>query len=309
MVIVDMHEVNLRAVDLNLLVVLEALLEERSVTRAAERLHMSQPAVSRALQRLRDTFDDLLIARSGTHYTLTPRAEHLQVELTWVLKNIRQMVQAPKFDPLRTRQVVRMAGPDVEVCQLVPELLAHLQHAAPTLQVELDSRPSDYFSALVNGDIHFVISGLAPSQQDDQLHRIFLESTEVGLMMGAAHPLASQSIDLEAYLTARHGYISLTGRGPAFADATLKAMGKKRNTVLRLTSFASVSDYCERSDLVFMLPKSIVEHVGKQRDVVFRPVPEELRAPELNFYLYWHQRNHRDPMHRWLREVVQSLVV
>lgn len=298
-----MRKVNLISVDLNLLVILEALLEEQQVTKAAERLHMSQPAVSRALQRLRETFADPLLVRSREGHDLTARAQQLQEELKTTLQRISQMIEAPRFEPATATQTVRFAGPDLEMALFVPNLLAAMHEQAPGMRVELDSQPADPFEMLARGEIHFAITGLLPETGMDQLHRILLESTELAIIMRNDHPLAQVPMTLDTYLSARHGYIALTGKGPMTSDLRLKELGKKRNTVLRLTSFMAVADFCEKTDLLFMLPLKLIQHLAAGRNVMIREVPPELKRDRaLNLYLYWHKRNHKDPMHMWVRE-------
>ncbi|MDN2661457.1 LysR family transcriptional regulator [Neptunomonas sp. CHC150] len=299
-----MREVNLRSIDLNLLVVLEALLEERQVTKAAERLHMSQPAVSRALQRLRHTFSDPLLVRSGDGYDLSERAKQISTDVKSVLANIKQIIAEPQFDPATSKQIIQIAGPDLEMALYLSDLLGVLQDAAPLMQVELDSRPADYFEMLARDDIHFAVSGFGPNVGEDQFHRTVLGQTGLAIVMGANNPLANKEITLDEYLNARHGYVSLTGQGPAFMDTHLKELRRKRTTVLRLTSFMGVADFCETTDLLFMLPVSLIERLAIGRNVVTRPLPTDLKLPNLNIYLYWHARHHNDPMHRWVREQI-----
>lgn len=295
---------NLRSVDLNLLVVLEALLEERQVTKAAERLHMSQPAVSRALQRLRHTFSDPLLVRSADGFDLSERAKQMSTDVKSVLANIKQMIAEPQFDPLTSKQVIQIAGPDLEMALYLPELLRVMQHQAPFMQVELDSRPADYFEMLARDEIHFAVSGIEPSVGEDQFHRTLLGVTDLAVVMGKNHRLAKKAMTLDDYLSARHGYVSLTGQGPAVMDSRLKELRRKRSTVLRLTSFMGVADFCETTDLLFMLPVSLIERLALGRDVVKRPLPTGLDLPKLRLYLYWHARHHNDPMHRWVREQI-----
>jgi DNA-binding transcriptional LysR family regulator len=308
MVNVCMQEVNLRSVDLNLLVILDALLEERQVTRAAEKLHMSQPAVSRALQRLRQTFSDPLLVRSNEGFDLSERAASLKLELKLVLGHIQQMIAEPEFDPHSSRQTVSFAGPDLELALYLPKLLGIMEEKAPNMVFSLDSRPADYFEKLAKGEIHFAISGIEPSSGEDQFHRVVLDYTSVALLMGKHNPLAEGEITFERYLSARHGFVSLTGQGPSIIDGRLKELRKRRKTVLRLTSFMGIADFCESSDVVFMLPTSLLERISVGRNLVMRPLPEELAAPRFGFYLYWHERFHKDPMHRWIRQQISQLV-
>src|SRR5687767_7148340 len=132
-----MRGVDISAIDLNLLVVLEALLLERHVTRAARRVHMSQPAVSRALARLRRLFEDELLVRVGQHMRPTPRGEVLLPGVQQVLAGVRELVSPSTFEPARARGVVRIAAPDIVTYMLVPPLLRRLQEEAPDLDVEI----------------------------------------------------------------------------------------------------------------------------------------------------------------------------
>ena len=299
-----MRKVNLRSVDLNLLVVLEALLSEKQVTRAAEKLHMSQPAVSRALQRLRSVFSDPLLVRSAEGYDLTTRATEMMGDLKTILQSVEQIIAEPEFLPFTSKQHVKIAGPDLETALYVPDLMAMMRHEAPDMQIDLDSRPADYFEMLSKGEIHFAISGVPPDGGEDQFHRVLLDTTERAIIMGAQHPFANKRLSLDDYLKCRHGYVSITGKGLPMADIRLKAMGKKRNTSLRLTSFMTVADFCEKTDLIFMLPVNLIERLAVGRAVVWQPPPEALQAEPLQFYLYWHARDHHDPMHRWVRSAI-----
>lgn len=304
MMMFTMRKVNLRSVDLNLLVVLEALLEEKQVTKAAERLHMSQPAVSRALQRLRSTFADPLLVRSAEGYDLSVRAGQIIGDLKSVLHSVSQIISETEFSPKASKQIVKIAGPELETGLYIPDLLAIMGQDAPDMQVELDSRPADYFDMLSRGDIHFAISGVAPQTAEDQFHRALLDITDIALIMGAHHTLASKEITLDEYLSARHGYVSITGKGPAMMDSKLREMGKKRKTVLCLSSFMSVADFCEKTDLVFMLPTNLIEKISLGRAVVTRKLPPQLKAEPLPFYLYWHARDHHDAMHQWIKNAL-----
>lgn len=290
--------------DLNLLVILDVLLEERQVTKAAERLHMSQPAVSRALQRLRRLFSDPLLVRNQDGYDLTVRAAHIQSDLRTVLQGVQNIVTEPEFNPAMSRQEVKIAGPDLESALYIPELMSEMHTLAPGMSIDLDSRPNDYFEMLANGDIHFAISGIPMESGESQFHRVLLETTETAILMGQHHPLAGKKMSLDDYLNSRHGYISITGKGLAMADVKLKEIGKQRQTVLRLTSFMAVIDFCEKTDLIFMLPLNLIEKLAQGRRVVCQEPPELLRTPALNFYLYWHERHHHDPMHQWVRRLI-----
>lgn len=297
-----MHKLNLRKIDLNLLVILEVLLEERHVTRAAERLDMSQPAVSRALQRLRETFDDPLLVKSMHGYDLSARAEELLPGLKSILQDLGKLVDRPRFDPGSSDAQVRVACLDLEGALFLPKLLETMRREARQMQLDIHSQPGDHFMLLQQGDVDFVISGLAPPQGESQINRVPLATTHVVCVMRHDHPLAVGELNLDAYVSASHGYVSMTGRGVSVMDQLLRGYGLQRQVVVRTNSFLTVPEFCARTDLLFALPQIVAERLTRDGQLIMKTLPSELAERELLFYLYWHQRNHRDPMHRWVRQ-------
>lgn len=305
-VILTMREVNLRSVDLNLLVVLQQLLETRHVTRAAEMLHMSQPAVSRALQRLRVTFDDPLLVRTTQGYDLSARAEELFPRLQELLAGLTKLIAESEFNPAEAEDVVRVYGLDLEVACFVSPLIQILRREAPRMRMEVRTEPRDHFDLLEQGDVHFCLTGMTPKNSEDQYRRLLISQTNSVCVMSADHPLADSDLSLEDYLTASHGLVSITGRGPGLIDDRLAALGQKRHLMLRLSNFMTVADFCEDTDLLFVLPEVVAKRVALGRNIVLKPVPEELRSSGINFYLYWHERYHRDPMCIWIRQKIMQ---
>ncbi|NVK44165.1 MAG: LysR family transcriptional regulator [Oceanospirillaceae bacterium] len=297
-----MHKLNLRKVDLNLLVILEVLLDERHVTRAAERLDMSQPAVSRALQRLRETFDDPLLVKSIHGYDLSARAEELLPALKSVLQDLGQLVGQPVFDPAVSADLVKVACLDLEGALFLPRLLVTMRREARQMQLDIHSQPGDHFMLLQQGDVDFVISGLSPPQGEGQINRSPLATTQVVCVMRHDHPLAGPELTLDAYVSASHGYVSMTGRGASVMDQRLRGYGLQRQVVVRTNSFLTVPEFCADTDLLFALPQIVAERLTRDGQLIMKPLPSELVERELRFYLYWHQRNHRAPMHRWVRQ-------
>lgn len=303
-----MHEVNLRSLDLNLLVVLQVLLEERHVSRAAERLHMSQPAVSRALQRLRQTFNDPLLVRTADGYDLSARSQILIPQLVSVIQGVQTMISKPEFDPASADSLVRISGLDLEMAVYLPKLTRHLQRIAPKLRLEMVPQKDDHFKLLDKGDIHFSMTGLEPKYGFDQFHRMEVDRMPAVCLMDQDNPLAHQPLTIERYTQARHGLVSLTGRGPGFVDLLLEKEGLTRTVYLRLYSFISVADFCQGTDLIFTLPLRLAERITESSSLVIRTLPPELRHPSISFYLYWHSRFHRDPLCQWLRSQFQQVL-
>lgn len=302
--IIDMREVNLRGVDLNLLVILEALLESRQVTHAAHRLNMSQPAVSRALSRLRVLFGDALLVRGDSGLVLTERGRELQAPLTAALSGVSRLIAEPEFDPGTATTPIRIGCLDLEASIYLAPVIERLQRAAPGMPVEIHSHPADYFDGLAAGNLHLAISGLEPQQGQAAFHRRIVDSTTSVCLMRDRHDLAEGRMTLERYLEARHGVVAITGKGPAIMDGRLAAIGRTRHVVLRLSSFLNVPDACSGTDIVFSLPHRIAERLARRERLVTRALPSALQSPGFPMYLYWHSRHHDDAMHRWLRRLV-----
>jgi len=297
-----MREVNLRSVDLNLLVVLLQLLHTKHVTKAAEQLNMSQPAVSRALQRLRATFDDPLLVRTLHGFDLSARAEGILPQLEELLAGVSQLIAEPQFNPAEAEDVIRVYGLDLEVACFVSPLIKILRHEAPKMRLEVRTEPRDHFELLERGDVHFCLTGMTPKTGEDQYRCLLIAQTKTVCIMSADHPMAGKTLGLEQYLESSHGLVSITGRGPGVVDDRLAELGKKRHLALRLSNFMTAADFCEDTDLMFVLPEVVAQRVAMGRNIKLKPVPEELRGSSINFYLYWHERFHRDPMCIWIRQ-------
>ncbi|MDX2424062.1 MAG: LysR family transcriptional regulator [Amphritea sp.] len=303
-----MREVNLRSVDLNLLVVLQALLETRHVTHASEQLNMSQPAVSRALQRLRATFDDPLLVKTSKGFDLSARGVDLLPRLQQLTHGVKELIAEPVFDPANAVDVVRVYGLDLEVVCFVAPLLKVLRSEAPQMRLEVRTEPRNHFELLANGEVHFALTGMEPTAGEGQYRRLLIAQTGIVCMMSADNPLAKGRLTLERYLSASHGLVSMTGKGPGHIDERLAELGHKRHLALRLSNFMTAADFCDTSDLLFILPEVIAQRISLGRNVVLKEVPVELMTSPINFFLYWHERYHHDPMCRWVRQRVLQVL-
>lgn len=303
---------NLRALDLNLLVVLRQLLEDRHVSRAAEQLGMSQPAVSRALQRLRAMFDDPLLVRTSRGYELSARAEAMLPALIQVLENTERLVSGPAFDPAASTKRVRFYGPEPEIGWFLPPLFERMRRLAPGMVLEVQSEPREHFGQLERGDVHFLLSPFQPSAGTAEFHRLRLARMTFALVMSADNPLARGTLSVERFVAASHGLVSLTGRGGGLLERELIAQGhlapgEHLNQPLRLSSFTSIAAFCERSDLVFRLPRRFAEEVVRGRNLVLREALPRTNIEPTHVYLYWHERFHKEPMCVWIREQLKAV--
>lgn len=310
--IVVIRIVNLRSLDLNLLVVLRQLLEDRHVSRAAEQLGMSQPAVSRALQRLRAMLDDPLLVRTPRGFELSARAEALHPALTSLLQDVERLVSGPTFDPAASTRVVRFYGPEPEIGWFLPPLFERMRRLAPGMALEVRSEPRDHFGQLERGEVHFVLSPFRPAAGAGEIHGLRLAPLRFALVMRADNPLAQGRLSVERYAAASHGLVSLTGRGAGMLERELIAQGhlapgEPLNQPLRLSSFTSIAAFCEHSDVVFRLPRHFAEEIVRGRNLVMREAVAHTSAEVTHVHLYWHARFHSEPMCLWIREQLKAI--
>lgn len=297
---IAMHEVELRRVDLNLLVVLEALLEERSVTRASGRLGMSQPAVSRALARLRKLFGDRLLVEGCGGYVLTARAEGLRPLLHTTLVQIGTLLEASPFDPSAATGTLRLLMLDLEAAALAPHLLARLAAEAPNLDLDVVPPGPAPLESLQRDAVDAVIGVIEEAPAG--IHRRGLYDDSLVTLMRTGHPAAKRKLTLDRYLELGHIVVSVTGEGPAPVDAALARMGRRRRVRVRLPGFLAAVEIAARSDLVMTLPSSLARTAaGMERFVV---LPPPLDPGSFTMSLLWHARHQTEPRHIWLRRTI-----
>lgn len=296
---------NLRNTDLNLLVALEALLEEKSVTRAAARLGMSQPAASRALARLRAMFNDALLVDGPGGYLLSARAEEIRPALRHALSGIGEMLAARPFDPLAATGRIRLLMPDLYAAVLGPPLLARLGTEAPGLDLEIIAPGPAIFEALETDGADAAV-GVIDEAPAGMRRRALLADGHVTLMR-AGHPAAGGKLTLEQFLELDHVVISVTGVGRAPVDEMLAAMGHRRRVKVRVPNFLAAVEIAARSDLVMTLPQALARTApGMSR---FAALPPPVDPGRFTLSLVWHARHHDAPRHAWLRQTIVAASV
>lgn len=295
-----MREVDLRRIDLNLLVALEALLDEKNVTRAAHRLGMSQPAASRALGRLRALFSDALLVDGPGGYVLSSRAEEVRPVLRRILAGVGEMLEANSFDPATATGRIRLLMPDLQAAALTPHLLARLAHEAPSLDLDIVAPGTNGIEALEHGvaDAMVALIDEAPAG----IHRRRLYDEELVTLMRAHHPALAGKLTLDRFLALEHIVVSVTGVGPAPVDEVLARMGRTRRVKLRVPNFFAAVEIAARSDLIMTLPSSLARAAANMRRFVSLPPPLDLGSFTMS--LAWHARQQDAPRHIWLRRAI-----
>lgn len=281
---------NLRSVDLNLLTILDALLDEAHVSRAAVRLNMSQPAVSNALQRCRDLFGDPLLERGrGTMYR-TPKAEALRAPLKSVLSNVAGLIDPPEVDLKNLEQVIRITTADDPMSFLAGPLIAALHDTSPGITPVFQpwhGAPAS-LQLLMDGDTDLAISVFDTSIEDLNMRTLIEENYVVAMRSG--HP-AARSFDLNAWLDWPHVIVSGQGTLRSPLDATLKSIGRSRKVGAVVPSFQVVPRILAESDFMAMVPRHGLALRDRSDIVHFEPpVPVD----GFPLHLAWHTRRSKD---------------
>lgn len=295
-----MHQVDLRRIDLNLLVTLDALLEERNVTRAATRLGMSQPAASRALGRLRDLFSDALLVDGPGGYLLSARATELRPALRQILAGVGALLEARRFDPAVATGPLRLLMTDLHAAVLAPHLLSRLAEEAPAVDLDIIP-PGPAIAAMLENEMVDAAVGVIEEAPSGILRRKLFEDRFVTIMR-KGHPAGGKKLTLNTYLTLDHMTINVTGTGPAPVDELLAAMGRRRRVRTRVPNFFAAMEIAAGSDLVMTLPESLARTAAGAARFIMLPPPVELGPIAVS--LLWHARDQDAPRHIWLRSLI-----
>ena len=303
---------DLHRIDLNLLVALDALARERSVTKAAERAGVSQSAMSHTLRRLRELFDDPLLVRGRGGMVLTPRAEALTSPLRSGLVSLARTLAEPQpFAPEHASRTFRLVSPDLFDALVLPTFLQRLGRQAPGVDLAVVPMPKRLADSLETGDVDLAIYPvlLDPhpfdlgTQVDAELQTRPLFRDSFRCFVRSDHPvLASRRrLTLKAYTRLNHILVSPGGEGPGVVDRVLDARGLQRRIALRVPHFATALEVLTQSDLVLTGPSSLSQ-CSTASTLASRPAP--LDIPEHAITMIWHPRFTEDPAHRWLRELM-----
>ncbi|MBB4683151.1 LysR family transcriptional regulator [Amycolatopsis jiangsuensis] len=293
---------NLGQLDLNLLVVLDALLREQNVTRAAARLHLSQPATSTALARLRRILDDPLLVKQGRYLRLTPRGEALIEPVREVLATIEQQIVAPPgFDPAHDERTFTVMASDYAGVVLMRPLLERVNGAVPNIRLELGALSADAARMIERDEIDLVI--LPEVLADDLVwsscsHASVLRDRYVGAVW-SQHPLADGSLSLQAL--AEYPYLAFAPpSGCSLMDEDLERAGVTPRVEATSVTFITMPFLLAGTDLVTIIPESLGQKLTPAADITLLEPEFPLRPVRES--VYWHSRREGDPGHRWLRE-------
>lgn len=295
-----MSKSDLNGVDLNLLKLLHALVEERSVTRAGMRVGLSQPAASRALARLRHLLGDRIVVRTNSGLDLTPRAIALADPVRQVLDEMRAIVAPTSFDPATATGRFRIAAIDRLVASIAPALVTNLASVAPLLDLEFPQPVGDNVDLVVNGKVDLAI-GVFTDLPVGLFRRAFDEEDFVCIVR-RGHSKLSTALTLEGFAAMSHVTVLVTGRGETPVDVALGQLGFRRRVALRVPHFLAAATIVADSDLILSLPRRLARRLAAWLpiEVLEMPFPVSTFTPAI----IWHERRQDDPAHRWLRQQV-----
>ncbi|WP_118132740.1 LysR family transcriptional regulator [Oceanicella sp. SM1341] len=291
---------DIRSFDLNLLRALAALLETRSVSRAAERLGVTQPAVSGMLARLRDALDDPLFVRAQHGILPTPRAEAMAPQLAAVLADVEALLQAEVFDPARAELTLRVAATDYAQRAVLLPFLKRLRDEAPGVRLSVRPVAPHFARQLADGalDMALVTPGMAP---DSLRARKLFDETYLTLIR-TGHLRRADVATLDGFCAFDHAIMSHDGTAfSGSTDAALGQLGRHRRVVASVPNFTILIDLVRQTDMIALVPSRLV---------TAEPGVEAM-LPPLNVegftkLLTWHERLHRDPAQRWLRDNIAT---
>jgi DNA-binding transcriptional LysR family regulator len=302
MFMTSMHDVQLSGLDLNALVVLDALLSTRSVTVAASRVGLSQSATSHALARLRRTFGDALLVRGPGGLVPTARAEAMALPLRDALAAMRRAIAGPSaFDPATSRRRFTLATADYVGLVLLPALMRRLAEAAPGIDIVVRTSEHHEHDDLAQGEHDLSIGPPAPGNERPGIRARKLFDERFVCLVRKDHPALGRKWTPQSFAVMRHAFIAPRGRPGGVVDEALSRLGFDRRIVLMLPHFLVVPFVVAQSDLVLTLPERVARTFVDQLPLAIVEPP--LALPGFSMMLLWHDRAHDDPAHRWLRDL------
>ncbi|MCG3643488.1 LysR family transcriptional regulator [Pseudomonas putida] len=283
---------------------LDHLLQLKNLSHAAERLGVSQSALSRQLAHLREAFDDPLLVRQGRGYVLSEHAEALVEPLRQVLEELQALRQPAVFDPARCERRFCLAASDYVAEHMLPLLVAALEHEAPCVSLEYRTWQAGQYALLASGEIDLATTLFDESPPN--LHGRLLGEDRAVCLMRRDHPLTAHGALSQAdYLAHKHVRISGGGDKDSFIDRHLRAQGLQRRVSLEVPFFSATVNVIASSQAVATVPEHIARQLSRLHDLAWRPLG--FIDHSQRYWVVWHQRLQASAEHRWLRNRVFEL--
>nr|WP_315236353.1 LysR family transcriptional regulator [uncultured Albidiferax sp.] len=296
---------DIRSVDLNLLVIFDAMARHRSVIRTAEAVGLSQPATSAALARLRGVFDDALFVRAGSEMKPTPKALELAPTVHRVVETIStEILQQASFDPERAERSFTVLTPDIGEIAFLPGVLRRLRQEAPAVRLHAVSMPRKAAAEALESGLAELAVGFFPDLHKAGFFQQGLFKTSYACIACASNKEIGVRLTMKQFLSAKHVVVRPDGREHTF-DRLLEEKGHRRRVMLELSHFMSLLAILPGSDLIATVPEDIATAVG--RHIQLQRIELPLRPPVIDVQQFWHRRMQHDPANKWLRGVFYAV--
>ncbi len=290
--------------DLNLVVIFDAIMREQSITAAAQRLSMAQPSVSNAVARMRYSWNDPLFVKQGRGIRPTPRASQLWLQISEPLETISSAITPRQFEPDHSTRRFRIALTDGMVTLIWLSLRKIVERHAPGIDIHAVPYKGDGESLLLNADVDLIFDYYSGASQ--QVHSKWMFDNHFVCVMRAAHEFATGDFSLDKFVQAEHVLVSLTGDPSGVVDTILGELNLTRRVVMTVNSFAGAIELLKETNLITVLPYPAVAQAIANGDLIFRASP--IDVPPARISMAWHHRQNHDPGLRWLRGVLDEIV-
>lgn len=312
MIFIDKNDelIDMAKVDLNLIVIFDAIMKEQSITAAAEQLAMTQPSVSNAVARMRHNWKDPLFVKQGRGVRATPFAVALWQQVAGPLNLISSAVMPMVFDAKTTQARFRIALTDGMAAVIWPELRKIIESVAPNIDIHAVPYKMDGDALLMNADVDLVFDYFPESSQfanlSQHIRQQAMFENRFVCVMNPQHRLANTALTLEDFVTAEHLLVSLSGDASGVVDSTLANLGQRRRISMTVNSFASGINLIKQSQLISSLPYPIVAEAHLANELVIKSLP--ISVPPAKITMAWHRRDDHSLGLRWLRDTLSGII-
>ncbi|MDI5983815.1 LysR family transcriptional regulator [Halomonas sp. M4R5S39] len=298
-----MQKVDLSGVDLNLLKLFDALLKEGGVTRAGERLGLSQPAASRGLGRLRRLLNDKLLVRTANGWELTPRAIALSGSVTKLLDDARAIVAPSEFHPSTASGRFTIATADHLALLLMPALVSKLASLAPGIDLVMPSPAGDNVDLIAQGGADLAIGSFQGLPARFYCRPLYDE--DFVCVVRKSHPAVAEQLTLENFVSLSHLSVIITGQGRSAVDDALSQHGLTRRIAVRTPHFLVAPMIVAESDLILSIPRRLAHRIARSVPIEILELP--IKIQPFTPSIIWHERQHYDPANVWLRNQIVEI--
>jgi DNA-binding transcriptional LysR family regulator len=293
--------------DLHQLQVLDVLLREHSLTRAARTLNVTQPALSKTLARLRRYFGDPLFVRVALRMEPTPKALQLQAPIRAILERMRSLrSEHVSFDPRTSHRTFNFCVVDAGLIKLLPPLVDRLLDEAPNVRLTVSQLEAEHLEPwLESGKLDFAMGSFPSLTKGIRRQSLWVE--RYVSVARRSHPRLGTEPTLRAFAAEKHVLVSISGSGHAhqLAERALEAAIPPENIICRIPMFIGAAIVAKQTDAVATLPLSVATVLAKDLDL--QVITPPVKLPRIDIYQYWHDRLHRDPGNQWIRSIFKSL--